>query len=84
MILTTQNSLHWLKVAKQEDTLALVKQRTASRLRQFVLGIRVVNDRNSLDESVVMAESVNAFKTELKHLGRRRILNMIQLGTMAC
>ena len=36
-------------------TLKLVKQRTASRLRQFVLGIRVVNDWNSLDESVVMA-----------------------------
>ena len=45
-------------------TLKLVKQRTASRLRQFVLGIRV--DWNSLDESVVMAESVNAFKTGLE------------------
>ena len=47
-------------------TLKLAKQRTASRLRQFVLGIRVVNDWNSLDKSVVMAESVNAFKTGLK------------------
>ena len=65
-------------------TLKLVKQRTASRLRQFVLGIRVVNDWNSLDEAVVTAESVNAFKTGLKHLGRRRILNMTQLGTTAC
>ena len=42
-------------------TLKLVKQRTASRLRQCV-----VNDWNSLDEAVVIVESVNAFKTELE------------------
>ena len=39
-------------------TLKTVKQRTASRLRQCV-----VNDWNSLDEAVVIAESVNIFKT---------------------
>ena len=44
-------------------TLKLVKQ---SRLRQCVLGIHVVNDMKSLDEAVVMADSVNAFKTGLE------------------
>ena len=47
-------------------TLKLVKQRTASRLRQCDLRICVVNDWNSLDEAVVIAKSVNAFKTGLE------------------
>ena len=42
-------------------TLKLVKQRTNSRLRQCVLGIRVVNDWNSLDDGIVTADSVNSF-----------------------
>ena len=54
-------------------TLKLVKQRTASRLRQFVLGIRVVNDWNSLDESVVVAEPVNAFKTGLEASWKEKV-----------
>ena len=48
-------------------TLKLVKQREVSRLRQCALGIIcVVNDWKSLDETVVISDSVNAFKTELE------------------
>ena len=39
-------------------TLKLVKHRTASRLRQCVLGICVVNDWNSLDEAVLITVAV--------------------------
>ena len=47
-------------------TLKLVKQRTTSRLRQCALGIRVVNDWNSLDDEIVTADSVNSFKNRLE------------------
>ena len=79
----------FLKLAEGGQTrghtlVKLVKQGTASRLRQCVLGICVVNDWNSRDEAVVIAESVHNFKTGLEHPGKRRILNTTQLGTMAC
>ena len=47
-------------------TLKLVKQRTTSRLRQCVLGIRVVSDWNSLDNEIVTADSVSSFKNNLE------------------
>ena len=47
-------------------TLKLVKQRTTSRLRQCVLGIRVVNDWDSLDNEIVTADSVSSFKNRLE------------------
>ena len=59
-------------------TLKLEKQRTASRLRQCVLRIRVVNDWNSLDEAVVISESVNAFKTGLEASWKENYLKCVQ------